>query len=174
RKQDPGEEGIPDVMLQVGKQQTTTGSDGRYLIKVKAKRVQVGLDFDSIPQGYVFTTPLYQNVEIVPYGVAKANFGLTTQSGIYGVVYYDVNQNKKPDAKDELLPDVRITLDGKEEVLTDFEGAYSFSGISAGKHEISFDVNSIPVEYIPLIKIKNEIEIQEGTTYLFYIPVKKK
>jgi len=173
RKQDPDEVGIPDVVIQVGKQQTTTGSDGRYRIKVKAKRVQVGIDFDSIPQGYVFTTPLYENVEIVPYGVAKADFGLTTQSGIYGVVYYDANKNNKPDEKDELLADVKITLDDKEAVLTDFEGSYSFSGIAAGKHEISFDVNSIPVEYIPLIKMKNTIEVQEGTTYIFHIPVKK-
>jgi hypothetical protein len=173
QKKDPDEKGIADITLQVGQQTTTTGSDGRYRIKLKAKRAQVGIDFDSLPQGYVFTTPLYQNVEIVPYGVAKADFGLTTQSGVYGVVYYDANGNNKPDTKDELLADVKIMLDGKEEILTDFEGSFSFSGIPAGKHDISFDVNSIPVDYIPLLKIKNEIEIQEGTTYIFHIPVKK-
>ncbi len=172
-KQDLEEEGIAGVTLQVGKEQVTTGANGRYLVQVRARSVQVGLDFNTLPQGYILTTALYQNVEIVPQGTVKANFGLTTQSGIYGVVYYDANGNKKPDERDEFLPGVKIILDGKDEIFTDFEGAYSFSGIAPGKHEISFDVNSIPVEYIPLVKLKNEIEVQEGTTYIFHILVKK-
>ena len=171
--QDPGEEGLSGVSLQVGKQKATTGDDGRYFVHVKAKRVQAGLDLSSVPKGYIPTTPLLKNVDIATGKVVAVNFGLTTQSNIYGVVYADSNNNQTLDESDERMTNVKVVLDGTQEVSTDFEGAYSFSGIAAGKHVISFDVNTIPVEYIPLIKIKSEVEVQEGTTYIFYIPVKR-
>ena len=33
-------------------------------------------------------------------------------------------------------------------------------------------VNSLPIEYLPQIKLKNELEIAEGTTYVFHVPLK--
>jgi len=170
--QDADEEGISGITVHVGKGATVTGSQGSYLAKVNGKKAQVSLDFDSIPAGYVFTTPLSQYVAIVPLKVVKVNFGLTTRSEIYGVAYVDTNKNGKPDGREPLIADIGIILDGKDRTTTDFEGSYAFSGIAAGKHTISLDVNSIPIEYVPAIKIKNDIEVQEGTTYIFHIPLK--
>ncbi|MDP8265814.1 MAG: SdrD B-like domain-containing protein [Candidatus Aceula meridiana] len=171
--QDSDEKGIPGITLKVGKKETTTDENGRYLIKISGKKVQIGMDFDSVPKGYIFTTPLYAKVKIVPHKIVKVDFGLSTSSGVYGVVYYDKNQSKKPDSGDEFIHGVHITLEGKEAV-TDFEGSYSFDNVEAGEHKIAIDVNSIPMEYLPLIKLTNKIDVQEGTTYIFHIPVKKK
>ncbi|HOD12152.1 MAG TPA: SdrD B-like domain-containing protein [Candidatus Omnitrophota bacterium] len=171
--QDPGEDGIPDIVIKAGKSRAVTGSQGSYLAKVSGKKVQVGIDFDSVPAGYVFTTSPSQHITIAPDKVVKINFGLTTRSEIYGVAFVDNNQNGKPDGREPTIADITLILDGKQRTTTDFEGSYSFSGITAGKHVLSIDVNSIPIEYLPAVKVQSEIEVQEGTTYIFHIPLRK-
>jgi len=171
---DKAEEGIPNIIIRVGKKEAVTDQNGRYRIKVRAKRVMVSIGFESIPNGFVVSTPLSKETEIFHLQQRTVNFGLTTQSGVYGVVYFDQNQDGKLDQDDILIPKASILLDGKDSVLSDYEGTYFFKNISAGKHTISLEVNSLPVEYLPTIKLKNEVEIGEGTTYVFHIPLKKK
>jgi hypothetical protein len=104
----------------------------------------------------------------------KIDFGLTIHSGIYGIVYFDKNQNGVIDEMDVFIPRVIMTLDGKDKYITNYEGAYFIENVSPGKHTLQLDVNSLPMEYLPLIKIKNEIDVKEGTTYTFHVPLKIK
>ncbi len=173
-RQDYEETGVPGIRMKIGNQQTKTNAKGEYSVQVRAKKVVVEVDADSIPQGYISTTPLFETVNVLNNRAQILNFGLTIHSGIYGVVFYDKNQNGKPDPEDVFISKVRIILDEQETAFSDYEGSYFFNDVSAGMHTIRLDVNSLPIEYIPLVKIKNEFELFEGKTYIFHIPLKKK
>jgi hypothetical protein len=173
RLHDGNEKGLADIPVHIGNEETRTNSQGHYHKEIRAKRVQVSVDIDDVPQGFIFSTDALKEVEIRQDKTTQVDFGLTTQSGIYGVVFYDKNGNGQPDLQDTFLPRIKITLDGKASTISDAEGAYFFSNISPGKHTLAIDVNSIPLEYIPTVKIKNEINLAEGTTYQFHIPLTK-
>jgi len=173
QRQDDGEDGVEEVSVKVGKKTVITDVDGNYQTTVKAKSVSVEVDINTIPNGFIFSTPILQKIEIIPHKVLKVDFGITTESGIYGIVYYDTNGSGKPDSGDEFAAKVQIILDGKDIAVTDFEGTYFFQNVQTGKHQIRIDVNSLPIEYLPKIKIKNEMEVSEGSTYVFHIPLTK-
>ena len=173
-QKDSDENGLEGIIITVGEKRVKTNQRGDYCAKVTGKRVDVDIDFESIPDGYVFSTPVYQQVTVIPHKAQRVNFGLMTRSGLYGVVYFDENENGKLDASDKLISKVKIIVDEKMTVFSDSEGVYIVKSVSPGKHTITIDINSIPVEYLPLVKLKNEIEVQEGTTYIFHIPLKKK
>ena len=169
--QDKDEAGIPNVAVKIGRQTAFTDHQGRYEMKVRAKSVQVNLDVESIPEGFIFSTPNIINVKIVQSKEQVINFGLTTQSGIYGIVFVDINNNGKPDAGDQFIPKAKIVLDETKTAVTDYEGIYYFQEISPGKHTLRIIVNSLPLEYLPKVKISNDVEVTEGTTYVFHIPL---
>ncbi|MCM8826860.1 MAG: MSCRAMM family adhesin SdrC, partial [Candidatus Omnitrophica bacterium] len=173
-KKDENEEGIAGVKVNVGSKKVVTNAKGEYVCGVKAKKVIVSIDPLTLPKGYVFSTTSYKELEVIQGKTIIADFGLTTKSGIYGVVFYDMNGNGIPDLGDTFISRAKIILDNKNTTLTDFEGSYFFRNVEAGKHTIILDVNSLPIEYLPSIKIRNEIELQEGTTYIFHIPLRKK
>ncbi|MBN1869319.1 MAG: pilus assembly protein N-terminal domain-containing protein [Candidatus Omnitrophica bacterium] len=173
QRQDTGEAGIPDVTVKIGKLTAVTDAYGYYHSAVRAKSAEITLDINSIPDGFIFSTPMLESITIVPHKVYEVDFGLTTQSGIYGVVFFDKNKSGKPDPGDEFIADARITLDDKESKASDFEGTYFFENIQPGKHTLTLDVNSLPVEYLPEIKLKNTINTSEGSIYVFHIPLNK-
>jgi len=173
-QQDKNEPGIPGVIIHAGKRETVTDNSGHYRLKVSAKKVRVTPDIDSIPKGFVFSTAVGKDIPIVNGGSASADFGLTTCSSIYGVVFYDKNNNGQVDAGEKGIANVRIILDSQRVVLTDFEGMYTFDGLIAGQHTIKLDINSLPMEYLPVIRVENTVEVTEGTTYVFQIPLRKK
>lgn len=89
------------------------------------------------------------------------------------MVFYDQNGNGKPDSGDEFISKVKMNLDGVQTAVSDFEGTYVFGSVQPGAHQLSIDVNSLPIEYLPKIKLKNRIEVSEGSTYVFHIPLTK-
>lgn len=173
QRRDNGETGIAGVSVKVGKSTVVTDSKGYYRSTVKAKSVEVTVDIDSIPDGFVFSGPMTADVGIIPHKIQKADFGLTAQSGVYGIVFYDKNGNDRPDAGDDFMAKARIILDGERVTVSDFEGTYFFEDVEPGRHHIGIDVNSLPIEYLPKIKLTNEIEVSEGTTYIFHVPLNK-
>ncbi|MCB9747984.1 MAG: hypothetical protein H6755_06210 [Candidatus Omnitrophica bacterium] len=174
QKQDELEAGLPEITVNVGHEKVVTDDKGRFTSKVKAKKVSIGVELDSVPQGFIFSTPMLVDVAIAQKSVNHVEFGLTTQSGIYGVVYYDVNSNGRPDPDDEFIARTKLVMDGQETVYSDFEGTYFFKNVLPGTHTVRIDVNSLPIEYLPKIKIENEVEVTEGTTYVFHVPVSRK
>lgn len=173
QQQDEGEAGIAGVGVKVGKQTVLTNAAGFYETKIRAKKVLVGIDINTIPDGFVFSTKAFEKVEIIPRKRQKVDFGLTAQSGIYGVVFYDKNGNEKPDEGDEFISRTRIILDDDNEIYSDHEGTFFFRNILPGEHEIRIDLNSLPITYLPTITLKKTIDLAEATTYVFYVPLKK-
>lgn len=171
--QDKDEIGIPGVKVIVGKYETVTNDNGEYSIKVSAKKATVSLDLQTIPTGFVFSTALSRDVTIEHKKAVRVNFGLSSRSGIYGVAFLDLNGSGKPDRGDKFISNVVIRLDSGEITKTDFSGSYFFENINPGKHTIRIDVNSIPMMYSPLNKITMDVDLKEGTTYVYNVPLKE-
>ncbi len=173
QRQDEEETGIPDVRVQVGEKAAITNALGIYRATVRGKAAEVTLDMSTIPDGFVFSTPVMETVTIIPHKTHRVDFGLTTQSGIYGIVFYDQNGDGKPDDGDEFISKARVVLDGEKTAFSDFEGAYFFENVLPGEHEIAIEMNSLPITYLPKVKLKNTIITSEGSTYVFHIPLDK-
>lgn len=171
--QDKDEPGMAGVKVLVGKFETLTNGNGEYLIKARAKKATVSLDYRTIPHGFVFSTALSREVQLEHNKEVRVNFGLSSRSGIYGVAYSDDNGSGKPDHGDKFFPSIIVRLDDSEITKTDSSGAYFFENIKPGKHKIKIDVASIPIEYVPTVKVQAAIDLTEGTTYVYNIPLKK-
>lgn len=165
------EPGLPGIKVLVGKHEVYSGFGGRYRRKVRAKRIRLSLDHASIPTGYVVTTALARDIDIVQGKDMTINFGLTTRSGIYGIVYVDENDNGQLDANEKLISNTQLTLDGSRRAVSDGAGSYFFENIGEGQHHVVIDVNSIPLPYLPKMKLDNVIEVLEGETTQLNIPL---
>jgi hypothetical protein len=167
-----GDEGIAGVKVKVGDKETVTDKNGRYRLQVRAKGVDVTPVLDTVPGGLIFSTPQMLNIQIVQGHTAHADFGLISQTGIYGIVFVSKTGAASPGSGDQFIGKVHVILDGKISQKSDSHGAFYFTKVSPGQHTIDIDVNSLPLNMVPLIKLSNAIDVAEGTNYLFNIPVK--
>ena len=173
-KRDKGEEPIVGARINIGPQVAISDKNGKYHAVVRAKSVTATLDIGSIPRGYVLTTSNSVRIDTVHAGQRTIDFGVSSQSGVFGIVFYDANGNGKFDKDDKPIAKARITLDGKRVAVTNGEGVYFFTGLNAGKYTIAIDINSIPLEYLPTIAVRQEIDVVEGSTAAYHIPLKKR
>lgn len=171
---DRQEKGVADVTIKIGRKTVKTNSQGKYVMRVNAKKVKMAVDTRTLPAGAFFSTDAEYEADIIKNRIHTVDFGISTQTGIYGVVYFDQNGNKQLDSGDIYIGNVAIKLDDQEKVVSDTQGGYNFYNVKPGKHTITFDVNSLPLEYIPLIKVTNKVHVKEGITAIFNIPLKKK
>ena len=171
---DKDEKVVPGIIIRVGRKEVVTDQKGKYSASIRAKKATVALDVESIPKNNILSTQSVHTIEITNGKTYRVNFGLTTNSGILGAVYFDKNGNGKPDAEDEFVPKTKIILDNKETSVTDDEGKFFFLNIPAGKHALTININSLPLEYLPLIKVTNTVEVREGDIHIFNIPLKAK
>jgi tetratricopeptide (TPR) repeat protein len=172
QKDEPAIENIK-IILAKDRSQLTDVS-GRYgFSKVRAKKVYVTLDTTTIPSGFVLTTPATKEVAISQSGTVEVNFGLASRTEIVGTVFEDVNANNKFDENDKGLKGVQVTLEDGTKAVSTETGRYSFNKAKVGKHTLKIELESVPSNYMPTIPIMKEIDISEGSTYLFNIPLKK-
>jgi len=169
-----GDDGIQGVKVKVGDKVAVTDKNGRYRIKVRAAGVDVAPELDSIPGGLLFSTPQSLNVRIFQGREARADFGLIVQTGIYGLVFVDKKGTGSPNSGDKFIGKVKVIMDGKTIQKSDSNGAFYFRNVSPGQHIISIDINTLPLNMVPLVKLKNKIDVPEGSNYMFNIPIQIK
>ncbi len=160
------------VKVKVGESDVLTNNEGFYTKNVTAKRVLVSPNSETLPSGVVFATAPEKTVDIKPWGTTRTDFGLNSQTGVYGLLFVDQNNNGIPDSADKYIKKVKIILDQKKITYTDGHGAYYFRSITEGVHSIKVDINSLPIDMIPLINLENKINVADATTYVFHIPLK--
>ncbi len=170
----PGDEGLANVKVKVGNQVVTSDADGWYYADVRGKRVLVTPEGATVPPGFIYSTPASAQKQIYDGRYSIADFGLTSHSSVYGVVFVDKNNNRTPDGQDEYISKVKLVLDGKLTQKTDNQGAYYFREAGPGKHALKIDLNSIPIHMIPTIKLQQEVTVEEGQTVTFHIPLRVK
>ena len=106
--------------------------------------------------------------------MSKSDFGLISQTGIYGIVFVSRNGTNTPSEGDQFIGKVKIILDGHEIQKSDSHGEFYFRKVSAGTHTISIDINSMAINMVPQVKLKNTIDVAEGSNFDFNIPVEIK
>ncbi|MFH1938921.1 MAG: pilus assembly protein N-terminal domain-containing protein [bacterium] len=171
-KQDMDDPPLEGIKIIAGKKELITDAQGYFSTNIRAKKVTVRVESDSLPQGYVFTTPSVSEVDIYHGKENKINFGATTSSTIYGIVFYDANGNKKFDAGDIAVGGAKLAL-GEKTTFASPQGRYFFRGLEEGKYTITLDINTLPIDYLPTVPIKKEVEIYEGINYIYHIPLRK-
>ncbi|MDD5070272.1 MAG: hypothetical protein PHV17_06035, partial [Candidatus Omnitrophica bacterium] len=167
------EEGIEGVEIFVGPKKTITDKTGRYSVVVRAKQLSVSVNNNSIPGGYILTTASAKVLDLSRSGKYALDFGLSTQSGIYGAVFWDVNNNNLLDKEDKPVS-AKLTLNSKAMSQTNDSGVYFFSGLLPGDYQLALDVSSLPVGFLPKTAFKLSVKVEEAATYKQNFPLRKK
>ena len=172
---DKDEQGVENVTINVepGNKTATTNKNGYYRIdNIVGKKIAASIDLKTIPQHYLLTTSASKTLDTKHGKLNRLDFGITTRSEIVGVVFVDLNGNGKYDKEESSLSGVKLILDDKESITTDVAGQYLFSNVNVGEHTLKIDLVSIPPQYIPLVPVKQTIQVQEGQTLFYNIGLK--
>jgi len=174
-KRDEGEEGIAGVKIIAQEDKiATTNKKGYYKIKnIVGTKAQINIDLSTIPKGYILSSPSFEDIDIVHGTTQEVAFGVSTHSEIVGVAFVDANANGEFDRREEGFGGVIIILDNKERIMSDQNGQYLIRDVSPGKHTIKLDLKSIPTNLIPQVPLKKEVDLKEGTTFFYNIPLKQ-
>jgi len=169
------EPSIEDIKVCSGKNncQTTDVSGYYRFSKIRAKKAQVNIDISSLPSGFVLTTPVSQEVSIVQGKVQQVSFGIASRTEITGFVFEDTNGNSEFDGFDKIVKGVVLILEDGSSSTTDNTGRYLFSKAIVGLHTLNLDLNSLPPEYMPTVPITKDIELTEGASYIYNIPLQR-
>ena len=171
---DPEEPGIPGIAINIGRNKTISNENGEYRLRTRGKKVKVALDVDSIPSGYVFTNEFFYFIPIEHMESRRVDFGFKVLTSIVGIVFHDKNANGKVDQEESVIPRAVLILDNQKKIRTNHQGYYIFEDVVPGKHTVSLDLNSIPLEFVPFVKLKNEVILKEGERVTLNYPLRKR
>jgi hypothetical protein len=167
---EPAVEGIK-IFLGKDKSRITDNLGVYRFTKIRAKKAYISLDTSTIPSGFVLTTPANQEIMISQAGIVEVNFGLASRTEISGIIFEDANSNNKFDQQDKGVKGAEILLEDGTKQTTNDSGRYTFSKVKVGKHTLKLNLNSLTSNYIPLVPILKEIDLSEGSTYIYNIPL---
>jgi hypothetical protein len=168
------EKGVEGVVIKALQgQKAKTNTQGIYKIKnVSGKLTTLELDTNSLPRGYGATTTVSKEVDIVHGVTQRVDFGVATHMEVSGIVFFDKNGDGSYDpGTDEAAKAVGIIFDGKEKAVTSVLGEYMFRQLASGEHTVVLDLKSIPVKYIPKVPVKKTLQVAEGETVNYNIPL---
>jgi uncharacterized protein (DUF2141 family) len=147
---------------------------GYYKFKgIRGRRAQVNIDMSTVPRGYLLTVPASQELSVAHHQTVRIYFGMMIRTEISGVIFEDENGNGRYDRNERGVGEAVVMLEDGQKALTNPEGKYIFYKISPGEHTISLDLNSLPVYYLPKTAIARDINVFEGTTYIYNIPLNR-
>jgi hypothetical protein len=172
QRDEPPVEGIK-IWLGKDKSQVTDILGYYKFSQVKAKKAYVNIDVTTIPPGFVLTVPVTQEVAITHHQTIRVNFGIASRSEIMGMVFEDIDGDGQFSLKDTGIKGAVLILEDGIQAVTDYTGRYFFRNLATGKHALKLDLNSLPPNYLPKVPIFKEIELFEGVSYNYNIPLKK-
>lgn len=166
---------VEGIKLLLGKNRSAvTDLFGFYRFSgVKGKIAYVVFDPKSLPSGFVLTGPNRQDVSILQGRTGRADFGIISRSEIYGIVFEDENHDQEFNPGEQVIKGVKLVLEDGKQVVTSGEGKYVFRNATAGGHELTLDLNSLPKDYLPQVPMTKKIILTEGLSYNYSIPLKK-
>ncbi|MBM4017344.1 MAG: hypothetical protein FJ288_03300 [Planctomycetes bacterium] len=144
---DPGEPGLQDVKVVIGRTHTaTTDASGCFLLPgMRASaEVRVALDIDTIPAMY-WPTSGKQVVVVLPGNLTTVDLGVAPVVSAAGSV-----QAAEPEGKTRPVAGVRVFLTEEEkdvlvaESYTARDGSYSLDNLHAGRYVLRVDLMTLP------------------------------
>ena len=166
---------VAGIKIWLGKDKTqVTDIFGYYNFKkIKARKAYVALDTSTMPSGYILTSPVTQDIAVAQGQAIEINFGIVSRSEITGIVFEDVNLDKKLSNKDKPVKGVVLLLEDGTKAITDDAGRYFFRKAAIGRHTVTLDMNSLPTKYLPTVPIFKDLELSEGVSFSYDVPLKK-
>jgi hypothetical protein len=169
------EKGLKGVVIQGPDGKTsTTDEKGHYKISgVTGKTATLELKVETLPKGYAPTSSTRREIDVVHAKNKRVDFGFATRTEISGIVFFDKNKNGRFDPGEEPIRNVVLTLDGKTRAVSSTLGEFMFRKISGGEHTIKLDLQTIPIKYIPKVPVVKTLNVIDGTTYTYYVPMQE-
>lgn len=170
-----GEKGVKNVEIMGSEgRKVRTDQDGYYnMSKIPGRFAELELNLKTLPKGFHPTSPVLREVEAVLGKVRSVDFGIASKTEISGIVFNDGNRNSSYDAGEKLISGVIVILDDKEKTATNTMGEFMYGKVSAGRHILKLDLKSIPLQFIPKVPIRKAVDVKEGTTFIYNIPLEK-
>lgn len=81
------------------------------------------------------------------------NYDTNNLSFISGLVYLDENGNRQYDQGEKLLPNVKMSLNGRVAV-SDENGEYIYNYVQPGAYQLNFALKSLTADYTPATDVK--------------------
>ena len=169
------EPGLEGVKIVLGKNRSVvTGPDGHFFFgNVKALKIVASLNTSTLPRGFILTTPQYNEIAIQHNRETWVDFGVGSRTEIIGVVFEDIDNNGVSGPKDKGIKGVTVMLEDGTKSVTDDMGRYFFRKALAGPHTVKLDLTTLSPDYLPTVPVTKEIELQEGSSYIYNFPLKK-
>ncbi|MCM8793720.1 MAG: tetratricopeptide repeat protein [Candidatus Omnitrophica bacterium] len=169
------EKPLEGIKLWLGKDRfSITDNRGYYRFpRVKARKAYVNIDPTSIPLGFVLTVPATQQATIAHGKKVRLDFGIISRSEIYGFIFEDKDGDGRFSTNDFPIRDVVLLLEDGSKAITDERGRYYFRKVEPGRHTLNLDLNTLPSQYLPTVPILKDIELFEGVSYNYNIPLKR-
>ncbi len=168
------EPGLENIKLFAGEREIITDRDGWYdLPGVRGRKASVRIDLSSLPQGFVLNGPQLREVKIRQGKVVRADFGLISRSEIFGIVFEDVDKDGEFGISDIGIVGVKLSLEDGSTAITDNKGQYYFRKVAVGDRTIRLEIDSVSLDYLPVVPIIKKITLFEGVTYIHNIPLKR-
>ena len=161
--QDPGEPGIPGVTVLLKDEQgnvldtDVTDADGMYLFEdLPAGIYTICIDDTTLPDGYIPTgdpdgVPDNETTISLDPGEDEldADFGYQPTGAIGDTVWFDLDRDGVEDPNEPGIPGVTMILKDElgnvlETTVTDGDGMYLFTGLTAGVYNVCVDVTTLP------------------------------
>jgi hypothetical protein len=138
---DPGENGIPGLVLRLGSgPETATDERGAYRFPEAATQVEsITLDVARLPTRYLAPESDRTVVNLVPGENAKRNYAVRPAASVVGRVVLDLGHRSQG------VPDVLIRIPGTHhDAFTDPEGRFYIPGLEAGSVTLEVTEWSLP------------------------------
>ena len=166
---------VEGVRVWLGQDQSqVTDVFGYYCFpRAKGRKAHLNIDVASLPAGFVLTGPATQDAGITHGQAARVDFGIISRSEITGTIFEDSNNNGAFDSGESGIKEVVVMLENGEKAATDNLGRYFFRKVSVGKHTITIDLKTLPTTYIPALPIFKDMQLFEGVSYVYNIPLKR-
>jgi len=151
-----------NILVNKETQGTTNNLGALYLGKIKGFNKTISISRETIPKGYIFSTPSKYSFNKLRNSTETCVFGLILNTEISGTIYNDLNGNAVFDRQDEPFPGVTVSLSSGKVMTTNANGRYYFSPVMEGEHEIKIDVMSLQIGFRSISKSRAIIDMKKG------------
>lgn len=131
---------------------------------------QVSRSDDKLAQMYI----RWDEASGEPYQlVGTRNVGSLGNGSITGAVYFDGNRDGEQQADEANVPGVEVFLDERYRTTTGKDGRFEFVQVTTGKHELTLNLDSIPLPWGVSGKQAVEVDVPLRGWVEAYLPVVK-
>ena len=170
--QQPDEPGIPGVKVTAGlSRHAVSDEQGRFVMpRVRGLSTPVGVEISSLPKGYVLSTPGTHVIKPKEKKRVQLAFGASGRSEIRGRIFEDSDGDGKYSSADVGIEGVVVRLQ-KARAKSDHSGWFFFRDLPGGEQEMSVQLTTLPVYYLPKVPVQQKFQLIEGQTLSVDIPL---